>query len=129
MLNKIIKILICVILLSNITSAQSIIYDNITSSNYKTITINDDLNYKLITDYSYDVYVNGSFIGEYKKDEKIFVPDNSTVLIYVPAPISLDYSSAWDLGKTYFAIAIMFIFTLGIGLFFIIYFFRRIKRR
>lgn len=128
-MNKNFILLLVLITLIPIVSSETVIYDNITQSNYKTITINDDLNYKLITDYKYDVYVNESYIGSYKKDDKIFIPDNSNITIYVPAPISLDYSSAWDLGKTYFAIAIMLIFSLGIGIFFILYFLRKIKRR
>lgn len=124
----VITIIIVLLMLSLPIKAETIIYDTIITTQYKTITINDDLNYKLLTDYKYDVYINGNFAGKYSKDELIQIPDNSTILIYVPAPISLDYNSAWDLGKTYFAIAIMFLLTIGISIFVIIYFFNKSLR-
>lgn len=122
--------IITILMLSFPVKAETIIiYDDIITTQYKTITINDDLNYKLLTDYKYDVYINGNFAGKYSKDELIHIPDNSSILIYVPSPISLDYTSAWDLGKTYFAIAIMFLLTIGISIFVIIYFFKKTIRR
>ncbi len=117
-------LLMCLLFINNV-SAETIIYDNITTSQYKTITINDDLNYKFLTDYKYDVYINGNFAGKYAKDELIYIPNDSNILIYVPAPVSLDYSTAWDLGKTSFAIAIMFLLAFGITIIFIIYVIKR----
>lgn len=86
--------------------------DNITYSQNKTIKIQDDLNFPLINEYSYQVYVNNSFIGNYKRDEIIFVPDNSTINIYVPSPIKTNFIETWDIAKTQLLIAFMWIITI-----------------
>lgn len=112
----------------NIVNAETIIYDNITSSNLKTIKIQDDLNYPLINEYSYQVYVNDSFIGNYKRDELIFIPDNSNINIFVPSTIKTNINEMWDIGKTQFLIAFMWIITIFAIILFIIILYNKVKR-
>ena len=110
-------------------AGETIIYENITTSQYKIITIDDDLNIQLINDYSYDVYLNNSFLGSYKKGEKIYIPDNMTVSIYIPdSNIDTDIGNIWDAGKVNFYIAIMYIGSGLVAIVIILYFIRKIRR-
>jgi len=114
-MNKIlITLLIFTLFFINNVSGETIIYDNLTTSNYKVIIINDDLNYKILTDYKYDVYLNDSFLGSYAKDEKIFVPDNSNITIYIPSPIKTDFNDYWSIVKSNGIIIISIVITFVI---------------
>jgi hypothetical protein len=118
-------IIFFILLLSiNNVSSESIIYDNLTVSNYKIIQITDDMNYKIISDYKYDVYIDNSYLGSYKKDEKIFIPDNSNITIYIPSPINTDITNYWSIVKSNGIIIISFLFTFVIVLFILVKLYR-----
>jgi len=77
----------------NIVSAETIIYDTVTPTNYSIIQIDDLTNIKFIDEYKYSVYVDNRFLGEYSKGDKIEVPDDSSVTIIVPAQIKQKLNS------------------------------------
>jgi len=90
------KRIILVIILAvfgGIASAETIIYDTITPSNYKILQIDDVTNIKYVDEYKYSVYLNGSFLGEYEKGDKIQIADNSNVTIVIPANIKHQLNS------------------------------------
>jgi len=90
------KRIILVILLAvfgGIASAETIIYDTITLSNYKILQIDDLTNIKYVDEYKYSVYLNGSFLGEYEKGDKIQITDNPNVTIIIPANIKHQLNS------------------------------------
>lgn len=70
--------------LISFVSAETIIYDNITIGQYKSIKINDVTNIKYVNEYNYDIYLNDSFYGTFAKGEIILIPDNVAFRI-VPA--------------------------------------------
>jgi len=74
-------------------SAETIIYDTVTPTNYSIIQIDDLTNIKFIDEYKYSVYVDNRFLGEYSKGDKIEVPDDSSVTIIVPAQIKQKLNS------------------------------------
>ena len=91
-------------------SAEVVIYDNITTSNYKFFIIDDDINIKYLNEYKYDVLINGYSEGLYSKGEKIFYPDNASISIISPdSNINTDISDIWDVGRTNFYIAVMYV--------------------
>lgn len=81
---KIAIILLIIFALFMPASAETIIYDNITIGQYKSIKINDITNLKYVNEYKYDIYLNDSFYGTFSKGEVILVPDNVFLRI-VPA--------------------------------------------
>jgi len=107
--------------------AETIIYDNLTTSTYKIIKIDDDMNLKYLTDYKYEVYVNGLFLGYYQKNELIFIPDNSNITIYVPAPIKTDFTSYFSIFKSYFIIGLSFIVCFGILILLLFWIYKKVK--
>mgnify|MGYP001302718923 CR=1 FL=1 len=114
------RLLFLVLFLSLIAPAHSenVIYDTITPSLYNYITIDDDLNIKYINDYSYDVMINGSYIGTYKKGDKIFVNDGANVAIYVPkGNINTDTGTV---GSTIYTQMFIIIMYAASGLLFVI---------
>lgn len=112
--NTILYIVLLFFISINSVSGETIIYDNLTTSTYKVIIINDDLNYKILTDYKYDVYIDNAYLGSYAKDEKIFVPDNSNITIYIPSPIKTDFNDYWSLVKSNGIIIISIVITFVI---------------
>jgi len=103
-------LILALLFLIQSVSGETIIYDNLTTSQYKIIQLDDDLNIGYLNEYTYDVYINNSFLGTYIKGEKIFVPDNSEVSIYIPkSNINTDIGTIWDSGRTSFYIALMYI--------------------
>lgn len=92
-MRKIIISLIFLLFLANSVHAETIIYDTITPYNNSIIQIDDLTNIKYLDEYTYSVYVDNRFLGEYSKGEKIEVPDNSTILIVVPANIKQELNS------------------------------------
>jgi hypothetical protein len=82
------------------------------------------MNYKIISDYKYDVYIDNSYLGSYKKDEKIFIPDNSNITIYIPSPINTDITNYWSIVKSNGIIIISFLFTFVIVLFILVKLYR-----
>ncbi len=132
MKNRIINIMVIItlvflnVMILNV-NAETIIYDNLTTSNYNIIKIVDDLNYKILTDYNYDVFVNGSFLGEYKKDENIFIPDNSQIVIYIPSPIRTDVNGFWIVVKSNGIIIISFLITFVIVIMILLKVYRVLK--
>lgn len=82
--------------------AETIIYDNFTSSNYKFLSLEDNNNnLPLVGDYKYKILLdihNGKgykLMGYYGKDDDIFLPDNSSVIVFVPSPIKTNTSDLW----------------------------------
>ena len=110
------KFLIIVVLLfflvSN-ASAETVIYDNISTSNYKVLKIDDITNFKYLNEYPYVIYIDGNLYGKFQKDEEIMIPDNSEVTIYVPSPVKSDLASSYDLGKSILGMG--FFLFLGFG--------------
>ena len=70
-----------------VKSDTNIIYDNITVSQYKFITLSELNIIPLFPDYKYKVLINNNFVGFYGKDENIFYPDNSNITVIIPSPI------------------------------------------
>jgi len=77
----------------NIVSAETVIYDTVTPTNYSIIQIDDLTNIKFLDEYKYSVYVDNRFLGEYSKGDKIEVPDESSITIIVPAQIKQKLNS------------------------------------
>ena len=122
-----ISLLLLFCLLTPLSSAETIIYDNVTASNLKFFIIEDDTNLKFLNEYKYEILVNGYSIGEYSKGEKIFYPNNSNISIITPkSNINTDVSTIWDVGKTNFFIAVMYV---GGFLIMVIFAYILIKRR
>lgn len=121
MMNKKIQIIIGLFLIllafSIPVKAENIIYDNITSSNYKYLML-DEINYfGLLSDYKYDVLLNGSFIGSYEINEKIFIPDNSNITVVIPSPIKTTTDDIWNTSiKPQLFTFIGFLLSWGFGL-------------
>ena len=118
------KILILIGILSillltfpQIVKSESIIYDNITTSQYKILKIKDDINIKYINDYEYTIFLDGNYYGKFKKDENILIPDNSNVVIHLNENIKYDVSNAYDIVKP--SLIIIVGFFLSFGIFFI----------
>ena len=121
-------LIIALVLLLTVPTGADVFYDNITQSNYKTIIINDDLNYKYLNEYKYDVYINGFYQGSYKIDEKIFIPDNSNITVYVPSPVKTDIGNTTELIKRYGIIIISVLLTFVIILAIIVKIYKQIRR-
>jgi hypothetical protein len=111
-------IIIALMALSMPAYAETIIYENLTSSGYKYITIQDNTNLKYINEYVYDVTLNGYYLGAFKKGDKIFYPNNSAILITFTPPISSEVNQ--DLMTTVIKPTLMlflgFLFTWGLGI-------------
>ena len=118
-----------ILLCTNGAWAQTIVYDNITPSNMKTIRITDDINIEFLNEYSYDIYINDSYIGSYKKDELILIPDNSNISIFIPKKFDTNLNNQYSIFKTYSGIILItlsgFIIVIIIGIIIL----RRIFRR
>lgn len=109
------------LLLANSSKAEIIIYDNITPSNFKYITL-EEFSIYLIDDYKYEVLLNGYFIGYYAKNEKIFIPDNSNITIIIPSPIKTSTDDIWNTSiKPQLFTFIGFLLSWGFGLLIIIF--------
>ncbi|MDO9357272.1 MAG: hypothetical protein Q7T55_26480 [Solirubrobacteraceae bacterium] len=113
--------IIIVLMLSYPVKAETIIYDNITSSNYKILKIDDISNIKILNEYGYEVYINDYYIGNYKKDENIFIPDNSNITIFITSPIKTDFNTSFELFKNMWIIILGIVFTFGILIIFLIW--------
>jgi hypothetical protein len=107
-MKKLFYFLIFFIFFINLANAETIIYDNISTSNYKLLKIDDLTNIKYINEYPYEVYINNSYLGSFKKDENIFVPDNSSITIFLPQTINIDITKSYDVGKVYLTLGIMY---------------------
>ena len=130
-MNKIVLIfMICLVagcLTPTTVSATTIIQDTIATSQYRTITIDDDMNIAYIMEYPYKVYVNDSYLGEFKKGESFEIPDGSNVTIYVPSPIKTDISKGIDLGSSLLYIAVLGLLTFGLVIYLIWRFIKRMR--
>jgi hypothetical protein len=116
-MNKILFILILIFLCIPV-QAETIIYENISTSGYKYITIQDNTNLKYINEYVYEVSLNGYALGSFKKGDKIFYPNNSNISISFTPPISSEVNQ--DLMTTVIKPTLMlflgFAFTWGLGI-------------
>lgn len=90
--NMILLCAISVIFIST-ANAEVIIYDTITPINNSIIQIDDLTNIKYLDDYTYAVYLDNRYLGEFAKGDKIEVPDNSNISIVVPANIKHELNS------------------------------------
>lgn len=107
MKNKLIFLIFLIFFSINNVSSETLIYDNISSSNYKTIQITDDMN-NIITDYKYDVYLDNSLLGRYAKNELIFIPNNSNITIYVPNTVNSNLDDNYSTMKTLIGYIVIF---------------------
>ena len=116
--------LLSLLFIINNVLGETVIYDNITSYQYKVIKIDDIMNIPIF-DYKYEVYIDNQFIGYYSKNENIFVPNNSDVLIYIPSPIKTDITDIYHsyvLPNLYLIVGFLLTFGLVcIIIFYIIY--------
>lgn len=125
--NVIGNILICLIIiflfwnLAFPVKAETIIYDNITSSNYKYITLEEFNLFLMMDDYKYDIILNGYSIGYYGKNDKIFIPDNSSIIVIIPSHIKTTTDDIWNISiKPQLFTFIGFLLSWGFGLLIII---------
>lgn len=102
--------------------SETIIYDNFTTSNFKFITLDDNINnLPIVGDYKYKVILNGNFLGYYGKDEDIFYPENSNIIIYVPSPIKTSTDNVYDTSiRPILFTAVGFLITYGLTIIIII---------
>ncbi len=93
-----------------ITSADTqVIYDNITTSNYKTMRITSDLCSSAIAltyTCNHKLYINGFFSTTFKNGELISYPDNSTINVELDDPINTNLQNLPD-SKSNFIIMVM----------------------
>jgi len=113
--------------------AETVIYDNITTSQYKTLKVTSDLCINYLTDCQNEVYINGLFSGYSREGEVLQVPDGSDVRVVLEDPINTNLEKSYDTGKTSLMIAVM-AFIGPIVIILIIYFLimftiRKYKRR
>jgi len=130
-LMKHLSLLIILLLLFGITptvNAEVIIYDNLTTTPYKTFTLDDDMNIAYIMEYGYKVYINDQYLGEFKKGQSFEYPDNSNITIYVPSPIKTDLNKGIDLGSSLLYIAVLGLLSFGIIIYLIYRFIRKFRR-
>jgi len=90
--NMVLLVVISLVFISA-ANAETIIYDTITPSNNSIIQIDDLTNIKYLDDYTYSIYLDNRYLGEYKKGDKIEIPDNSNITIVVPANIKHELNS------------------------------------
>ena len=113
-MKQILSIFLLFIISISIVSAETIIYDIPSTSNLKVLKIDDISNIKYLNEYPYEVYINGSFYGVFQKDENILIPDGSQILIYASPQIKTDFNSAYDVGKVYLTLGVMYFVGFGI---------------
>jgi hypothetical protein len=118
MKNKFFIFLLIMVVFIQPVSSETVIYENITTSGYKYFTIQDNLNLKYVNEYLYDVSIDGYYLGSFKKGDKIFYPDNSSVSIHFNAPISTDISNSLmtTVVKPTLLLFLGFMVTWGIGI-------------
>jgi hypothetical protein len=98
-----------ILLLSlNLASAQIIIYDNVTTSQYKTIKITSDLCIAGISDCKHALYINGFFSQYFQDGDLIEISDGSNVVVVLDDPINTNLENIYDTGKSNITIAIMY---------------------
>jgi len=103
---------------------------NVTNNNtFKAIIIKDDINIDYLTEYNYSIFLDGLYWKDIVKDEILLVPDNSDILIYIPAPINTDFSQAYDLSKPALIIVAGFLITFSIFVAVVIILFNYIFKR
>ena len=129
MKNKILYIFFIIIFVSSVVNADTVIYDNPTTSNLKLLKIDDLANIKYINEYPYEIYLNDSFYGMFKKDDNIFIPDNSNVTIFISQTINSDITKSYDVGKTFLTLGIMYFLGFFIVIVLIVVGIRKIWRR
>lgn len=130
MINKAFIFLLITAIFIQPALSETLIYDNISAAGYKYLVIQDDLNIKYINEYTYDVELNGYYMGSYKKGEKIFYPDNSTLNIHFKAPITTEISSniMGTVIKPTLMLFLGFAFTWGLGIIIVMIVIHRIYR-
>lgn len=109
-------------------SAETVFYDNLTTTPYKTYTIDDDMNIKYISEYGYKVYINSQYLGEFKKGESFEYPDNSNITIHAPSPVKTDLNKGIDLGTSLLYIAVLGFLAVGIVIYLIWLLIKRMRR-
>jgi hypothetical protein len=114
-MRKINLFLIFIICSLNIVNAETLIYDNISTNNYKSFIIDDSLNNQYFNDYNYLIYINNSFLGTYKKGEMVFYPDGSNITIYFSPPIKTNPDNLYNtIVKPTLITVLGFLFTWGL---------------
>lgn len=127
---KLIFLIIFLIFSINIVSCETIIYDNLTTSNYKILKINDDLNIKYINEYEYEIYINGFLYDEIRKNEILYIPDNSNIVIKIPDTIKTDLTNPYiDFVKPILTIILSFLFTFIIVIIILYIVYKKVIRK
>ncbi len=95
-MNNILKIIIPILILTSIVSAQIVIYDNITTSQYQTLKITSDLCISSITDCEHSLYINNSFYKYFADGELVEIPDNTSVNVILDDPINTNLEDSYN---------------------------------
>lgn len=93
---KLILIFFILLIISNTTSATTIIYDNITSSQYQTLKISSDLCVKSIITCKHSLYINNMFTQYFTNDELLQVPNNTSIRIDLDDPINTNLEDSYN---------------------------------
>jgi len=100
---------------------------NVSNDNFlKSIKISDFINYN----YNYTIFLNGTYWKELKKDDILLIPDDSSILIYIPSPIKTSTDNIWNLSiKPMLFTMIGFILSWGILIILVCYSLYLIQRK
>ncbi len=130
---KLVLIFLTLLFLINNVSATTIIYDNITSSQYQTLKISSDLCVKSIIECKHSLYINNNFTQYFANDELLQVPDNTFVNIVLDDPINTNLEESYNNTKRNIMIGTMVfiqpIVTVVIGILLLFMLFRKYGRK
>ncbi len=85
----------------------SVIYDNISTAQFKTVKISSDLCINGVTNCKHEIYINGSFYTYFQDGELLQLQDGSDVVIVLDDPINTNLENTYEKNKTNLIIAIM----------------------
>lgn len=85
--------------------AETVIYDNITTSQYKTVQVDSDL--CGVVPCQHSLYLNELFVQHFKDGDLLYVPDGSNVTLVIDDPINTNLEDSYDTGKALLTVATM----------------------
>ena len=85
--------------------AETVIYDNITTSQYKTIQVDSDL--CGVVPCQHSLYLNELFVQHFGDGELLYIPDGSNVTVVIDDPINTNLEDSYDTGKALLTVATM----------------------
>jgi hypothetical protein len=105
-----IAILILIFIFAGIPniSAEIIVYDNITTMQYKTIQQSSDLCMGTITDCKNEMYFDGFLVQTYKDGELLQYTDNTNITLNLEDPINTNVGSIYTVGKNKLQVGVMY---------------------